>query len=391
MNRSENKPVIYLDHAATSWPKPREVLDAMQRSMLEEAANPGRGSHRMAMNAGRVLMRTRTELGRLFGIANPSDIAYMSNTTAALNQAIKGFLKPGDHAIATMIEHNSVRRPLEYMRREHGVRVDYVPVDESGGIDLDELAGLCRPDTRLIVCNHSSNLLGSILPLADIAEIARGCGAKLLVDAAQSAGVLELDVGKLGIDLLAFPGHKGLLGPQGTGGLYISPDIDLVPLIHGGTGSQSEEADQPSVRPDRYEAGTPNTVGIAGLGAGVRHVLREGASAIGSREWQLTQKIMERLSAIDGLRILGPGLGQPRTGIVSFTLAAAEPSEIAFRLDRDYGIAVRAGFHCTPLAHRAADTTAKGALRCSVGHDTTETEAESLITAVREIARFASR
>lgn len=387
MHGATDKPVIYLDHAATSWPKPDAVLEAMHRSMLEEAANPGRGGHRMAIAAGRVLMRTRMELGRLFGISNPSDIAFMPNTTAALNQAIKGLLRPGDHVIATMIEHNSVRRPLEYMRREQGVRVDYVRVDEEGRIDLDELASLCRTDTRLIVCNHSSNLLGSLLPVADIAEIARSRGALLLVDAAQSAGVMDIDVGALGIDMLAFPGHKGLLGPQGTGGLYIHPSIDLVPLIHGGTGSQSEEADQPSVRPDRYEAGTPNTVGIAGLGAGVRYVRSEGPAAIGRREWELTQWVMERLSAIEGLRLLGPKLGEPRTGIVAFTLEGMDAADVAFRLDRHYGIAVRAGYHCTPLAHRSARTSESGAVRSSFGYGTTQADAEALAQAIRELAR----
>ena len=386
MNGASGRPVIYLDHAATSWPKPNSVLEAMQHSMLEEAANPGRGGHRMAIAAGRVLMRTRMELARLFGISNPSDIAFMPNTTTALNQAIKGLLRPGDHVIATMIEHNSVRRPLEYMRQKHGVQVDYVQVDETGQIDLLQLKSLCRANTRLIVCNHSSNLLGNVLPLTDIAEIARSRGAFFLVDAAQSAGVMDIDVGASGIDMLAFPGHKGLLGPQGTGGLYIHPSIDLVPLIHGGTGSQSEEANQPSVRPDRYESGTPNTVGIAGLGAGVRYVRSEGPAAIGRREWELTQSLMEQLSSVEGLRLLGPQLGEPRTGIVSFTLKGMDSAEIAFRLDRDYGIAVRAGYHCTPLAHHSANTSISGAVRSSFGCTTTPDDIEALIIAMRDIA-----
>ncbi|MDO3413231.1 aminotransferase class V-fold PLP-dependent enzyme [Saccharibacillus sp. CPCC 101409] len=386
MNRPTDQPVIYLDHAATSWPKPAAVLEAMQRSMLEEAANPGRGGHRMAIAAGRVLLRARMALGELLGVSNPSDIAFMSNTTAALNQAVKGLLRPGDHVVATMTEHNSVWRPLEYMRREHGVSVDYAAADESGAVDLGELASLCRPATRLIVCSHSSNLLGSILPVAEIADIAHRHGAVMLVDAAQSAGAMDLDVGRLGIDLLAFPGHKGLLGPQGTGGLYIHPSIDLAPLLHGGTGSQSEEADQPSVRPDRYEAGTPNTVGIAGLEAGVRHVLSEGAANIGRREWELTQIAMQELAGIKGLRLLGPSLGKPRTGIVSFTIEGMDSARIAFRLDREYGIAVRAGYHCTPLAHQAAGTASSGAVRGSFGFDSTPAEAHALIQAVREIA-----
>ncbi|MCQ4087763.1 aminotransferase class V-fold PLP-dependent enzyme [Saccharibacillus sp. JS10] len=386
MNDTIHQPVIYLDHAATSFPKPESVLQAMQHSMREEAANPGRGGHKMAIAAGRVLMRTRLELSSLFGVSNPSDIAFMPNTTAALNQGIQGCLQPGDHVVTTMMEHNSVRRPLEYMRKKYQVDVDYVTVDEAGQIDLSELRKLCSRKTRLIVCNHSSNLLGSILPIQEIAEIAQSVGAWLLVDAAQSAGSIPVDVKALGIDMLAFPGHKGLLGPQGTGGLYISPSLDLEPLIYGGTGSQSEEVDQPSVRPDRYEAGTPNTVGIAGLGAGVRYIKDIGVSVIGHHEWLLTQYAIEQLSAVRGLRLLGPQLGEPRTGIVSFILESIDPSALAFRLDREYGIAVRAGYHCTPLAHQSANTTLSGAVRSSFGYDTTKKDVEALVDAVRHIA-----
>ncbi|GIQ64030.1 hypothetical protein PACILC2_25980 [Paenibacillus cisolokensis] len=267
--------IIYLDHAATSWPKPPEVIEAVREALLHDTANPGRGSHRMAVRASRILFEARKQLGQLFRIANPNDIAFMLNTTMALNVAIKGFVKPGDHVVATAVEHNSVRRPLEYLKQSIGVRVSYIEPDADGEQLAAQVEDALRPDTSLVIVNHSSNLLGSIMPVEQIGALTRKRGIALLVDAAQSAGVLPIDVEAMGIDMLAFPGHKGLLGPQGTGGLYIRPDFEVAPLMHGGTGSQSETPEQPSIRPDRYEAGTPNTPGLAGLAAGVRHVLHE--------------------------------------------------------------------------------------------------------------------
>lgn len=385
MQGEAGQQVIYLDHAATSWPKPQQVLDAMYHCMQYDAANPGRGSHTMAVRASRVLFDTRKSLAKLFRINNPNDISFAMNTTGALNQAIKGFVKPGDHVIATAVEHNSVRRPLEYLKRTIGIEVTYVELDEAGRLQSKRVEEAITSSTTLIAATHSSNLLGSILPIAELGEIARRHGVKLLVDAAQSAGVLDIDVGRLGVDMLAFPGHKGLLGPQGTGGLYVHPNVELEPLIHGGTGSQSEAIEQPMVRPDRYESGTQNTPGLAGLRAGVDYVLQEGVSYIHDREWQLTQIIMEQLSSINGLRLLGPGLGQERTGIVSFVVDGIDPSEMGFVLDRHYHIAVRTGFHCTPLSHMQAGTHDTGAIRASVGCFTTEDEAQQLVKAVKEI------
>ncbi len=377
--------VIYLDHAATSWPKPQQVLDAMYECMQHDAANPGRGSHAMAVRASRILFDTRKALAKLFRINNPNDISFALNTTGALNQAIKGFVKPGDHVIATSVEHNSVRRPLEYLRRTIGIHITYVESDEMGHLDPKKVEEAINSSTTLIVATHSSNLLGSIIPIADLGELARKHGVKLLVDAAQTAGALDIDVGAMGVDMLAFPGHKGLLGPQGTGGLYIHPELELEPLIHGGTGSQSEAVEQPVVRPDRYESGTQNTPGLAGLKAGVNYILQEGAARIHDREWQLTQYIMEQLLPVDGLRLLGPALGKPRTGIVSFVVDGIDPSEMGFILDRHYKIAVRTGFHCTPLSHMQAGTEGTGAVRASVGCFTTEDEARSLVEAVKEV------
>lgn len=378
--------VMYFDHAASSWPKPPEVLEAMNECLLHYAANPGRGSHQMAVKASRTLFETRHALAKLFNVKNPNDISFCLNTTAALNQAIKGFVQEGQHVICTNVEHNSVRRPLEYLKQKRNVQVTYVGVDEQGGLDLHRLEDAILPHTSLIVCNHSSNLLGSILPIRDIGAIAKKHNVKLLVDAAQTAGILPIDVQALGIHMLAFPGHKGLLGPQGTGGLYVHPDLELEPLLHGGTGSQSESIEQPRVRPDAYEAGTPNTVGIAGLKAGVKFIRNEGIDSIHNKEWSQIQLLMEGLQSIGGIKLIGPELGKPKTGIASFLIENADASEVSFILDQSFGIAVRSGYHCTPLAHEAAGTIGTGAVRASIGYYTTNEEVEQFVAAIKEIA-----
>ncbi len=381
--------IIYLDHAATSWPKPPAVLEAVQHALLHESANPGRGSHRMAVQASRTLLKARQQLARLLDVRNPVDIAFTANTTVALNMAIFGYVRPGDHVIATMTEHNSVWRPLEALKRSTGIQVTYIPVDAYGQLDLHEVEQAFTAQTRLLICNHSSNLLGSILPAAELAQLAHRHGARILLDIAQSAGHIPVKLQDWEIDMAAFPGHKGLLGPQGTGGLYIAPELDLSPWLYGGTGSQSEEADQPSVRPDRYEPGTPNTPGIAGLAAGVQYVLDQGIESIAAHEQQLVARLWDGLSDIKGLRVLGPAADEPRTGIVSFVMEQQDPAQIAFQLDRQYGIAVRAGMHCTPLAHRMAGTLATGAVRASVGYGTTEQHVDQLLEAVQFIQRTA--
>jgi cysteine desulfurase family protein len=380
------KDVLYFDNAASSWPKPPAVLAAMQTCMLEYSANPGRGSHRMAVQASRALFETRKHAAKLFGIKNPNDVSFALNTTHALNQAIKGYVREGDHVICTNIEHNSVRRPLEYLRKNKHITITYVKNNERGEMDVKDIEQAITPKTTLAIVNHSSNLFGSIMPIHEIGELCRRKGVKLLVDAAQSAGVLPIQVSDMNIDMLAFPGHKGLLGPQGTGGLYLHPDLELEPLLHGGTGSQSEEIDQPTVRPDRYEAGTQNTVGIAGLNEGIKFVLQQTVEKIHEWEFHLTQKLMEGLMGIEGISILGPELGQNKTGIVSFNLMNADSSELAFILDQSFQIAVRAGYHCTPLSHEVAGTLATGAVRASVGYFTKNEEVEALIEAMKEIS-----
>jgi cysteine desulfurase family protein len=379
--------VIYLDNAATTWPKPPAVLDAMMKCMNEYGANPGRGSHQLAMKASRIIFECRRNLAQLFHISNPNDIVFTMNTTMALNLAILGYAKQGQHMICTGIEHNSVRRPLEYLKKTKQIDVTYIPADRYGCLDMTEVDKAFNERTSLFVCNHSSNLLGTITPLDRIAEACAKRKVRLLVDAAQTAGIMDIDVTGMSIDMLAFPGHKGLYGPQGTGGLYVHPDLDLEPLLYGGTGSQSESIEQPGVRPDRYEAGTVNTVGIAGLNEGVKFVLQENPANIHVKEWRVTQLLMEKLQEINHVTIYGPELRQNKTGIVAFNIAGVDPSEVAYILDQTFQIAVRAGYHCTPLAHESAGTLTTGAVRASVSYFTTDEEIEQCIQAVREISK----
>ncbi|WNC14837.1 aminotransferase class V-fold PLP-dependent enzyme [Brevibacillus brevis] len=378
--------IIYLDNAASTWPKPPNVKEMMAEVIDDFAANPGRGGHALAMKASKTVFRARVQLSRLFGIQNPNNLFFYMNATQALNQAIKGFLKPGDHVISSSIEHNSVRRPLEYMHRTSGVDVTYVGPRENHLFDLEDFEKAIKPNTRLLVVSHASNLTGVILPVADLGAMAKQHGIAFLVDASQSAGVLPIHVEEMNIDMLAFPGHKGLYGPQGTGALYVRDDIDLVPLIHGGTGSQSEAVDQPTTRPDRYESGTANTVGLAGLLAGVTYVMEKGVDNIRRHEWELVKRTITALEKISGVEVYGPGVDIERVGVVSFNIAGVDASEVSFILDQQYGIATRSGYHCTPLGHQTAGTEARGAVRVSYGIFNTEADVETLIQAVQEIA-----
>ncbi|HZG14976.1 MAG TPA: aminotransferase class V-fold PLP-dependent enzyme [Candidatus Bathyarchaeia archaeon] len=378
--------ITYLDNAASSWPKPPGVKEAMAEAIDDYGANPGRGGHALAMKASKTIFRTRMQVSRLFGIKNPNDLFFYLNATQALNQAIKGFLRPGDHVISSSIEHNSVRRPLEYLRRTKQVDVTYVEPREDGLFYAEDFRAAKRAETRLIAVSHASNLTGLILPIVEIGEIAKEGEVAFLVDASQTAGILPIDVEKMNIAMLAFPGHKGLYGPQGTGALYVRSDLDLEPLIHGGTGSQSEAIEQPTTRPDRYESGTANTVGLAGLLAGVNFILETGVEKIHAHEWSLAKKTIQALQQIKGIEVYGPSAEIERVGVVSFNIHGADASEVSYILDQQYGIATRAGFHCTPLGHQTAGTEERGAVRASFGYFNTDEDVELLITAVTEIA-----
>ena len=378
--------IIYLDNAASTWPKPPAVKDMMAEAIEDYAANPGRGGHTLAMKASKTVFRTRVQLSRLFGIQNPNNLFFYLNATQALNQAIKGFLKPGDHVISSSVEHNSVRRPIEFMRKTSQVEAAFIEPRDDHHFYVEDFSKAIRPNTRLLVVSHASNLTGVILPVAELGKLAKERGITFLVDASQSAGVLPIHVEEMHIDMLAFPGHKGLYGPQGTGGLYVHNDIDLVPLIHGGTGSQSEAIEQPTTRPDRYESGTVNTVGLAGLQAGVSFVMEKGVENIRQHEWDLVKQTIAQLQEIPGVQVYGPGIETERVGVVAFNVGEVDASEVSFILDQQYGIATRSGYHCTPLGHQTAGTEQRGAVRASFGIFNSDKDVEALIDAVKEIS-----
>lgn len=356
------------------------MLEALQ----EFGANPGRSGHRMATRAAEKINQTRSRLASLFHVKNPNDVVFAQNATEALNLGLKGFLKPGDHVITTSLEHNSVRRPLEYLRKI-GIDITYVRIPDNHGVLLTKLEEAIRPETKLIVVTHASNLTGELLPIGEIGHLADKHDIRFMVDASQTAGVYPIDVEEMKIALLAFTGHKSLYGPQGTGGLYIHPELELEPILHGGTGGYSELVEQPAVRPDRYESGTRNTVGIAGLGAGLAFLEATGMDRIRKHEEELARFLMEELAGIKGLTLYGPGKGKPRCPIVSFAVEGYDSNEIGFILDTHYEIAVRSGLHCSPLAHEALGTIEKGLVRASPGYFNTEKDIEELIRALKDI------
>jgi len=376
--------IIYFDNAASSWPKPPEVSQKVAECIQDYGANPGRGGHQLSLKASKVIYKARVKLAQLFGIANPNDIFFTMNCTMSLNMAIKGLLQPGDHVITTTIEHNSIRRPLEYLKKTRGIEITYIK-PEKNGFCIEDFKKAVKNNTRLIAVSHASNLLGMIVPIEEIGRIAGEFKIPFLVDAAQSAGVLPINVAEMNISLLAFPGHKGLYGPQGTGGLYVDPELEIEPLLHGGTGSHSELIDQPNTRPDRYESGTLNTPGIAGLLAGVEFVLQQGVDRIREKEWELTQYTLEKLADIPGIEIYGPDPHVERVAVISFNITGMDAAEVAYILDQEYGIAVRSGFHCTPLAHETAGTVEIGAVRVSFGYFNTREQVDQFIMAIKEI------
>lgn len=384
--------VIYLDNAATSWPKPPVVGAAMGRFLDQEAANPGRAGHRMAVAAERMLDRVRKQLTDFIGGTDPTRMIFTLNGTDALNIALKGILRAGDHVITTTLEHNSVSRPLEAMARRGQItltRVEFSPA--TGTIDLADLAAAITPRTRLVVMTQASNVLGTIQPVAAVGRIVRerGGGVRFLVDAAQTIGTVPIHVERDRIDLLAFPGHKGLLGPPGTGGLYVAPTIglnDLLPFREGGTGGDSAHPTMPETFPYYLEGGTPNTVGIAGLEAALSYVQDRTPAAILAHERALLQRLIEGLAGLGQakVQIYGPGTVENSVGTLSFNLnqGGYTPQEVGGILDESFGIAVRPGLHCAPYTHRTLGTFPDGTLRVSPGPFTTVQEMDQLLQAL---------
>ncbi|MCG0275106.1 MAG: aminotransferase class V-fold PLP-dependent enzyme [Thermosediminibacteraceae bacterium] len=382
--------MAYFDNAATSWPKPEEVYKTVEDVMRNFGGNPGRSGHKMALAAARLIYDAREVLAEFFNAESPTNIVFTMNATDALNIAIKGVLRPGDHVITSSMEHNSVTRPIFAMTK-YGIKWDIVKCEKDGTLDPDDVVKAIKPNTRLIAITHASNVTGTVMPIEQIGKIARERDIIFLVDAAQSAGVLEIDVQKLNIDLLAFPGHKGLYGPQGTGGLYVREGLKLAPLRHGGTGSFSEELLQPEILPDLLESGTLNTPGIAGLAAGVRFVKKIGLSNIRTFEDQLTQKFLEGLLEIDGITVYGPPrASNNRLAVVSINMKGMDSAELAYLLDSRYDIQVRPGLHCSPLAHETIGTKEQGTVRFSFSIFNTIEEVEGALFALKEISKAIS-
>ena len=375
---------IYLDNAATSHPKPPQVYSAVLHALQNIGASPGRGGYGLAMEASRLLFASREAVAAFFSLTDSSRIIFTRNATEALNLAVRGTLQSGDHVVTTSMEHNSLLRPL-FMLQKEGVELTVVQADAEGLVDPDAIRQAVQPNTRMVALAHVSNVTGGIQPVAQIAAIARQSGALVLLDAAQSAGCLPIDMQGWGVDLLAAPGHKGLLGPQGTGLLAVSPEVRLRPLLAGGTGSSSAQEDQPEGFPEGFEAGTHNLPGIAGLKAGIDFLVANGIAAVGAREREYGSFLRRQLAQLPGCKLYGPVDPEKWTGLLSLTVEGWDPSELAFMLDREYGVAVRAGLHCAPRAHRTIGTYPGGTLRISPGWFTTFEEIEHCCTALATI------
>ncbi|MFZ5989291.1 MAG: aminotransferase class V-fold PLP-dependent enzyme [Bacillota bacterium] len=379
--------MIYLDSAATTYPKPEKVYTEMDCCMRKYCANPGRGGHKMSVTSGKAVMEARELISSFFNIQNPMQLTFTKNATESLNMAITGILKPGDHVITTSMEHNSVTRPLKTLERNMGIEISIAHGNEFGEIDADDFRKLIRKNTKLIISTLSSNVNGIILPIKEIGKLAFDSGVLFLLDASQGAGSIAVDVEEMNISLLAFPGHKGLMGPQGTGGLYIREGVKITPLIFGGTGSNSESFYQPEDMPDLMESGTLNTPGIVGLRHGIEFIYEQGIENIRLYKHSLTQRLYEGAREIKGVKLYSRnGLNQ-NSGIVALNFDGVASTEVSYVLDKVYNIAVRAGLHCSPLAHETLGTIKGGIVRLSPGCFNTMDEIDETLMALREIAQ----
>ncbi|MCY2995764.1 MAG: aminotransferase class V-fold PLP-dependent enzyme [Planctomycetota bacterium] len=385
---------IYLDNAATSWPKPEAVYAAVDRYQRELGAPAGRSVYRQAAEVERLVLDTRRQVAELIGAEDPSRVVFTCNGTDALNLALHGLLRPGDHVVTTVAEHNSVLRPLRYLEDQRRVSVTRVRCNATGWVDVDDIRDAITPRTRLIAMVHASNVTGALQPVEDVGRLARERGLLYLVDAAQSVGHVPVNVRWIGASVLATSGHKGLLGPLGSGLLYIAPGVEqqLEPLRQGGTGSQSLDDRQPRMLPDKYESGNLNVPAIVGLGAGIAYLRKRGLDEVRRHAMQLTQLLVDGLRGIAGVTVYGPLKAEQRVGVVTVTINGYEPQVLAAMLDASYGVQTRAGAHCAPLMHAALGTlNLGGAVRFSLGAFSTEAEIMLAIRAVAEIAATAGK
>jgi cysteine desulfurase family protein len=377
--------MTYLDNAATSFPKPEAVYQALDRFARASLANPGRAGHKMAVAAELALEDARHRLNQFFRGAGPERYAFTLNGTDALNMAFKGVLNDGDHVVTSVLEHNSVSRPLVALERAGRISLTRLPIDAGGTLDPDALRQALRRPTRLVALTHASNVLGTVQPIAEAGRLAREAGALFLVDAAQTAGVLPIDLQSTPIDLLAFPGHKSLLGPTGTGALYVGPRVEMRPWREGGTGGDSASATQPRELPYFLEGGTPNVLGVAGLAAGVKFVEEQGLAQIHRHEVELTERLWRRLDEIGGFEVFGHRDMAHRVGTLSFRHEALDATTLGGILDAEFDIAIRPGLHCAPYVHQAIGTFPGGTVRVSPGPFSTAADIDHLARALSEI------
>lgn len=381
---------IYLDNAATSYPKPESVYSAMDRTARDIGVSPNRGGYRQGLAAARILFDARESLAELFNLADSSRFIFTHSATESLNLAVKGFLAPGDHAVTTTMEHNSLARPL-HEASQHGVGLTWVSGDADGYVSVAAIMNAVTPKTRLVAMTHCSNVTGALNPAAELGAALKERGIAFLLDASQSAGSVPIDIPAMNVDLFAAPGHKGLYGPQGTGFLYMAEPLRLKPLMVGGTGGGSTELTQPDGLPERFESGTINIAAVAGLKAGVDFIASRGVAAVQEHETLLLTRLIEGLAAINNVTVINMNLAKPRGPVVSFTVKGIDPALIGFTLDRDFDIAVRVGLHCAPLAHKTIGTFPGGTIRVSPGVFSTSDHIDSFLAAMRVIASGRSR
>jgi len=379
--------LVYLDNAATTYPKPVEILEAATLAYERFGVNPGRSGYDLCIAAGDVVVETRRELTRFFGGTEPNRLVFSYNATDALNTIILGILESGDHAISTTIEHNSVIRPLNHVARDRGVAVDFVPVEPNGTVDPERIAAHFRPNTRLVVINHGSNVIGTIQPVGEIGRRCRERGIVLAVDASQTAGIVPIDVQAMGIGALAFTGHKSLLAPTGIGGIYVAEGVDIHTTRFGGTGVQSKDPFHLDNYPYRLESGTPNFLGIAGLHYAQKWIEARTLPGIYRHEMELFARLQEGLAAIDGVTLHGTTSLDDRLPVLSLTIRGMDPADIGMMLDVDFNIASRTGLQCAPLIHQQMGTGERGTVRLSVGPMNKPSDIDAALDAIREISR----
>ena len=377
--------MIYLDNAATTLHKPQQVIDAVVHAM-QSMGNCARGTHEEALDAARTVYDARVRLASLFGCPRVDHVAFTANSTEALNMAINGLIDPGDHVISTDLEHNSVLRPLYRLEAEHGAELSFVPADKFGNVDYADFERLMKPNTRAVVCTNASNLTGTVLDIERIAKTAHSHGALVIVDASQTAGCWPIDMKKMGIDVLCFTGHKGLMGPQGTGGICVKEGIEIRPFKVGGSGVQSYSRTHPAEYPTRLEAGKLNGHGLAGLGAAAKFISETGVENIHAKERSLMLRFYEGVKNIEGVTVYGD-FTKDRTAIVALNIRDYESGEVSYELSQGYGIATRPGAHCAPRMHKALGTAEVGAVRFSFSFYNTEEEIDEAVRAVAELAK----